>query len=214
MFPLSTFYYFEIGTFFLSVVAFYRFRNKPLHWFIPFLFFIVCIELTGRYFRRVLHEPNSWLYNISMPIEYLFYGFIIAGLCISAKSKKIIFTGMVLLAVIAIINILWIQGFMFPNTITYKTGCSLMIISACIGLIDLFRYDEHVSLLKNPLFWICTGVLFFNVAEFTTFFLIEIFMQKKWQITKIFTLVNNNMIYVLYTCISLAILTTIKWKKQ
>ncbi|HMJ46124.1 MAG TPA: hypothetical protein VK498_02280 [Ferruginibacter sp.] len=214
MFPLPPFYYFEISALLVSVVVLYKFNNKPLHWFMPFLFAIICIEFTGRYIRKVLHEPNAWLYNLTIPLEYLFYGLIIGSLCLTASYKKIIFYSMALFAVWVPVNILFIQGFAFPNTHTYKIGCSLMIFFCFLGLLDLLKNDAHTTLLKNPLFWICTGVLFFNAGEFTSFFLFDRFLKNGWEIAKVFALVNNNMIYVLYTCISIAILCSNKWKKN
>ena len=214
MFPLPPFYYFEIGAFLVSVVVLYKFDQKPLRWFMPFLLLIICTELTGRYIRKVLHEPNAWLYNMSIPVEYLFYGFIIGTLCLTPVYKKIIFCSMALFVAWVFINLVWIQGFHLPNTHSYMIGCSLMIFFSCLGLLDLFRNDEHTTLLKNPLFWICTGVLFFNAGDFTSFFLFDTFLKKDWEITKMFKLINNNMIYVLYTCISIAILCSNKWKKK
>ena len=215
MFPLSPFHYFTIGAFIISVVVLYKFNHKPLRWFIPFLLLMVSADLTGRYIRRVLHHPNTWLYNITIPIEYIFYGFIIASLCLTASLKKTIFWSTVLLGVWAFVNIFFIQGFTLLNTNTLKAGSTLMIIFSCLGLIDLFRNDEHKTLLTNPLFWICTGVLFFNAGEFTYLFFFDTFLQIHWDKTaKVFASINNKLIFVLYSCISIAILCTKRSKKK
>ena len=179
MFPLSPFYYFEIGALLISILVLYKFNHKTLRWFIPFLFLIICVEFTGRYFKKILHEPNTWLYNISIPFEYLFYGFIISSLCLTPSYKKVIIYGMALFTAFMLIDLLLIQGLSLPNTNTYKIGCSLMIFFSGLGLLDLFKNDEHSSVLKNPLFWISSGVLFFNVGDFTSFFLIDSFLKKR-----------------------------------
>ena len=214
MFPLSPFYYFEIGALLISILVLYKFNHKTLRWFIPFLFLIICVEFTGRYFKKILHEPNTWLYNISIPFEYLFYGFIISSLCLTPSYKKVIIYGMALFTAFMLIDLLLIQGLSLPNTNTYKIGCSLMIFFSGLGLLDLFKNDEHTSLLKNPLFWISTGVLFFNVGDFISFFLIDTFLKRDWEITKLFDVINNKMIYVLYTCISIAIICSNQWERK
>jgi len=207
MFPLDLFHYFTIGAFIISVVVLYKFNHKPLHWFIPFLLLMVSTDLTGRYIRRVLHHPNTWLYNITIPVEYLFYGFIIGSLCLTRSFKKMIFYGTLLLGVWAVINISFIQGSVHLNTSTLKAGSTAMIFFSCLGLVDLFRNDEHKTLLANPLFWICTGVLFFNAGEFTYLFFFDTFLQNNWDKTaKVFASINNKLIYILYTCISIAII--------
>jgi hypothetical protein len=215
MFPLTPFYYFEIGALLISVVFLYKFDHRPLRWFIPFLLLIVCTELTARYYRRVLHEPNTWLYNISIPVEYLFYGFIIGSLCLTQPYKRIIFYTTFIFGLFAVINLFFIQGFMVLNTNTLKIGSTLMIIFSAIGLIDLFTNDDHSSLIKNPLFWICAGVLFFNTGEFLYLFFFDVFLQNKWDETaKVFASINNKLIYVLYTCISIAIVCSKKSVKK
>ena len=215
MFPLPLFYYFEIGAFIISVVFLCKFNNKPLRWFIPFLLLIICTELTARYYRRVLHEPNTWLYNISIPVEYLFYGFIIGSLCLTTSFKRIIFYAVFAFGLFAIINLCFIQGFTYLNTNTLKFGSTLMIIFSSFGLIDLFKNDNHSSLLKSPLFWICTGVLFFNTGEFLYLFFFDTFLQNGWDKTaKVFASINNKLNYVLYTCISIAIVCSKKLEKK
>ena len=215
MFPLNLFHYFTIGAFIISVVFLYRFNNRPLRWFIPFLLFMISADLGGRYIRRVLHEPNTWLYNLSIPVEYIFYGFIIGSLCLTPAFKKAIFWITGLLAAWAVINILFVQGHTNLNTHTLKAGSTCMIIFSCLGLVDLFRDDEHSTLLANPLFWICTGVLFFNAGEFTYLFFLDTFLEKGWDKTaKLFGSINNKMIFILYTCISIAIICSQIQKKK
>lgn len=215
MFPLPPIYYFEIGALLISVVCLYKFDNRPLRWFIPFLLLMVSAELSGRYIRRVLHEPNVWLYNITIPVEYLFYGFMIGSLCVNRSFKKFIFYSTLLLGGWVIINLLFIQGFTNLNTYTLKAGSSCMIVFSGIGLIDLFRNDNNTSILKIPLFWICAGVLFFNTGEFLYNFVFDILLEKHWdKAAKVFAAINNKLIYVLYSCISIAILCTKRPEKK
>ena len=215
MFPLPLFYYFEIGALITSVVVLYRFNNKPLHWFIPFLFLIVCTEITGRYIRKELGEVNTWLYNISIPIEYIFYGFMIGSLCLTKTYKKVIFITSIIFVVGATINICFLQGFTTLNTNTLKAGSCIMIAFSGIGLIDLFKSDEHKTLLLNPLFWICTGVLLFNTGEFLYLFFFDSFLNNHWDKTaNFFASINNRLIYILYTCIAIALVCTRSSQKK
>lgn len=215
MFPLPLYFYFEAAAFLISVVFLYKFNTKPLRWFIPFLLLMLCVELTGMYLRKDLKQVNTWLYNISIPIEYLFYGFIIGNLCLRGILKKLIFIATVAFGFFVIINLVCIQGFINLNTNVLKAGSSLMIIFSFLGLVDLFTDDNHDSLLKNPLFWICTGVLFFNTGEFLYNFIFDILLNKHWDKTaKLFASINNKLIYVLYTCILIAIICSKKQAKK
>ncbi len=215
MFPLSIYHYFEFAALITSVVFLYKFDNKPLRWFIPFLLLMVFVDFTGLYIRKELKEVNTWLYNLSIPLEYFFYGFIIGSLCITKNYRRIIFWCICFFAMWVVINLNFLQGFTDLNTNTLKAGSVLMIFFSCLGLIDLFRNDEHTTLLANPLFWICTGVLFFNAGEFIYFFFFDIFLQNHWdKAAKTFASINNKLIYVLYTCISIAIICSKKLEKK
>jgi hypothetical protein len=215
MFPLPLFYYFEIGALVTSVVFLYKFNNKPLRWFIPFLLLMVCIELTGRYIRKDLGLVNTWLYNISIPIEYLFYGFIIGSLCQTKMYSKLIFSLCIVYTIFVLVNCIFIQGYINLATYNLKVGSLIMILFSSIGFIDLFKNDNHSSLLKSPLFWICTGILFFNTGEFLYFFFFDVMLKNHWDKTaSVFASINNKLIYVLYTSISIAIICSKKLEKK
>lgn len=215
MFPLPVYYYFEFAALLTSVVCLYKFDNKPLRLFIPFLLLIVAVDLTGLYIRKELSQVNTWLFNFSIPIEYLFYGFMIGSLCLTKSYKKIIFGCTAFFAVWVIINLFFLQGFINLNTNTLKAGSVLMIFFCGLGYVELFTNDNHHSLVKNPLFWICTGVLFFNTGEFIYFFFFDVFLKNGWDKTaKVFASINNKLVYVLYTCISIAIICSKKLEKK
>jgi hypothetical protein len=215
MFPLPLYYYFEFVALITSVVCLYKFEHKPLRWFIPFLLLIISADLAGLYIRKELRQVNTWLFNLSIPIEYLFYGCMIASLCITQGYKKVVFVCTAIFAVWVIINLVFIQGFVNLNTNTLKVGSVLMIFFCGLGFVDLFKNDSHISLLKNPLFWICTGVLFFNTGEFIYFFFFDVFLSNGWDKTaKLFASINNKLVFVLYSCISIAIICSKKLGKK
>lgn len=215
MLPLSLFYFFEIGALLVSLISFYRIRNTPLVWCIPYLTFMILSELTGRYIKKIIGQPNSWLFNFTIPLEYLFYFFLIYKLSLTKSFKQPIkFTGFLFVTTV-LINLFFIQGFHDLNTYTLKIGSSLMIFLSGLGLVDLFKNDEHITLVRNPLFWICTGVLFFNTGEFFYLFFLDTLLKNKWDETaRLFESINNKLIYVLYTCISISMLCLRKSEKK
>ncbi len=215
MFPLPPFHYFTIGAFIISAVVLYKFNNKPLRWFIPFLLLMVCADLYGRYIRKILHQPNTWLFNITIPVEYLFYGFMIGSLCLTKNYRQLIFFLTIVFGLWAVVNLLFIQGHTDLATYNLKAGSTLMILFSSLGLLDLFKNDQHQTLLKNPLFWICTGVLFFNSGEFIYNFFFDVMLKNNWdKSTRLFSAINNKLIYVLYTCLSIAIVCSKTLEKK
>jgi len=58
-------------------------------------------------------------------------------------------------------------------------------------------------------------VLFFNTGEFLYLFFFDTFLQNGWDKTaNVFASINNKLIYVLYTCISIAIVCSKKLEKK
>lgn len=178
----------------------------------PYLLFIVIVELTGRYIGRELKGPIGWIFNISVPVEYLFFSFLYYIIYKSEVYKKISFGFIVCFAlfvfVYSIINS--IENF---HPIYLKIGSITMIIFSCLYLAEILRIGTIVNPLKLPMFWIACGVLLFNAGEFISNFLMDFLFENKSNWGKMFRLVNNNLIVVLYSCISIAIIIA-SWTRR
>ena len=147
--------YFEIVAFIVSALCYSSIRDKPLMWFIPFLLFIVIVEIIGSSIR----QNNSWLYNISVPIEYFFYTFIFYSHFRMEQFKKIAKSFLFIILIATLVNRFLILGFYNVDskvvvTNTLIIGSSIMIILCCLYFIELFKRDEEIKLLYDPLFWI------------------------------------------------------------
>ena len=215
MFPLSIQIYFEIAALITSIVFWYKLRYTKLSWLLLFLIFIVAIELTGRYLRTELRQPNAWLYNISVPVEFLFYGFIFYLHYNRNSFIQLAKFFLILFAVFALCNILFIQGFQKFNTNILKVGSFSMIILACLYFTELLSRNERINLLREPMFWLTTGVFLFNTGEFLYSLFSDYLIKNHLDKTrKIFSSINNKLIWVLYTCIVISIICTRPRKHQ
>jgi len=215
MFPLSIQIYFEIAALIASIIFWHKLRTARLWWLLPFLVFIVVIELSGRYIRKELHLPNAWLYNISVPVEYLFYAFIFY---LHYSKKSFIQTAkyfLILFTMFCVINILFIQGFERFNTNILKAGSFSMIVLCCLYFTELLSRETQLNLLKDPMFWLAAGIFLFNTGEFCyTLFSDYLIKNHLDRTRKIFSSINNKLIWVLYTCIIISILCTEKKQQK
>ena len=136
MFPLPLHIYFEIAALIASIIFWRRIQHTILKWFIPFLAFIVAVELTGRYIGKVLRQPNVWLYNISIPIEYLFISFIFYSYYRKRANQYLAMWFLILFTVFVLFNITLIQGMNKFNTNTLVFGSFFLWSSFqfCISL--------------------------------------------------------------------------------
>ena len=212
MFPIPVNIYFIIFSFLVSLFCYPSIKHRALAWFIPFLLLMISVELTGRYIRTGLHLANSWLYNIFIPVEYLFYTYLFYRYFEDKVFKKIAKTIMVLIPVAAVINIVFIQGFYSFNTNTLLAGNCIMICFCLLFFTDLFKREEEMVLLTSPMFWITTGVLLFNLGELSyNLFFDYILKNRHDPKAMVFTAINGKLVYVLYTMISIGLLCTKKW---
>jgi hypothetical protein len=212
MFSLPLDIYFEIVALIVGVLCFSSIRNKPLKWFIPYLLFIVIIELVGNSHR----VKNSWLYIFSIPVEYFFYSFMFFSYYHNKYFKKIAKYLLFIIPLAAIINIVILNGVfdIDRNKLVagiLKAGSSIIIILCCMYFIDLFKREEEINLMCHPVFWLSTGLFFFNLGELPYNLFFDYIVQHRYdQNGKLFITIHQILNYVLYTFVSIAILCSKK----
>ena len=198
-----------------SLIFLDKLRFSKLYRLLPFMIFIVSIELTGRYIRTGLHQPNAWLYNLSVPIEYLFYTFLFYLNYQRKVYKQAAVAFLISFTIFSVSNILFIQGIERFNTNILKIGSFCMIVLSCLYFVELLSREDQFNLISEPMFWIAAGVFLFNAGEFfyTLFsdYLIKNHLDKT---RKIFSSINNKLIWVLYTCIAISIICIKQRKHQ
>lgn len=211
MFPLPINIYFEIAALITSVIFWRSLRTGALQWLPIFLFFIVTVELSARYlFFELYHKSNGWIYNISVPIEYLFYSFLFRNNIKDRKYKKPVQFFLFVFPVFVSVSLLFLNGFIKFNSNFLKVGSLTMIVFSLLYFFDILSREELVSPLRVPFFWITTGLFIFNVGEFAYVGLSDILFSNWLIFRSLVKEINNNLIFVLYTSIIIGILVA-KW---
>jgi hypothetical protein len=196
--------YFEIAALLAAIIFWPGLRESRLRWFLPFLFFIVAAEFAGRYMARELKQPNAWLYNFVVPVEYLFYTFIYL-LHYKRKTNrfvaKLFFSVFILYAVIS----LYIKGVTYFNTDFLLYGSFFMILLSVLFFLECYQQLHDTPIWRLPVFWVATGVLLFNAGEFFYNLLSKFFIHDYLDPNlELFRSINNKLILVLYSCFILA----------
>jgi len=213
MFPLPIYIYFEIAAFITSGICLMSTKSHKFRWFFPFLLFMVLVELTGRYLRRELNmETNGYLFNFSVPIEYLFYSWLFLKTYQTAWLRKIA-EFFIYAFILFCVVIFLLKGIYWFNSIILLTGSIAAILFSCLYFYELLIVEERINLVKEPMFWIATGVLLFNLGEFLYSAFYKLLRQQGWDNgTKLFKAINNNLILVLYLCITIGLLCVKTYK--
>jgi hypothetical protein len=150
--------------FLISLVGF---KKRPLHlrFFSLFLLFTFLVDLGAWYIYKYERLSNQWLYNIAHVPVFEFFAWFFLQVIRSENIKKLIRIFMYFFPVLAIGNILFGQGFYTFNTYTYIAGGVSAVSMAIAYFTQLLNPTEYFDISKDPVFWICTGIIFFYVGD-------------------------------------------------
>ncbi len=201
MLPLPLHLYFEIAALLTCVICWRSLHKTKLRWFLPFLLFIVSVELTARYLTYELRQPNAWLFSLSVPGEYCFYSFVFYLFYTGRLPKRLAIGFMILLTLYAVYSMVFITGLKFFDMNILVAGSFAMIIFSILYFIELYNYNDPEPVYNDAMFWICTGIFLFNAGEFCYNLLSVLVIDEGFDSTlKIFRSINNSLILVLYSC--------------
>lgn len=155
-----------IMAFIASLTLFFQTDTESYLRLFP-VFLLVCIlqESVSSYLQLHLKD-NLFLSNPFTVLVFCFYFFILRQIIHNTKMKKAILYILFGYAVIAFINIYFIQKHNEFHTITYSLGCLLVVAMSIYYFWELFQSSRMVNLLRQPAFWICSGLLFYFACSF------------------------------------------------
>jgi len=141
-------------------------REAYIRYF-PLFLFIVCTQEAVSDYRQSIGNPNNlFYYNPYSILVCCYYFLTIYWIIHSKRVKRIIIYILILYPIAAAVNILFIQKADSFHTITYSIG-GLIIVALCIYyFFELFQITPTMNLLRQPAFWICSGLLFYYSCTF------------------------------------------------
>jgi len=205
MFPLPLHIYFEIAALLVSIWYWRSLKNSRLRWFFPFLLLIVTAELSGRFMYKELKQPNAWLYNLTVPLEYLFYGTIFLFYYTKKRNQVIAKLFLLLFTLYAIISLLFTNGIYTFDENFLLAGSFSMVLLCLLFLFEQYNNQEEKSIWQIPMFWVTLGIFLFNAGEFSYNFLSRYLIGNDMDPSlKFFRSINNKLILMLYSSFIIA----------
>jgi hypothetical protein len=146
----------------LASATIYFDRRAPLYlkFFPPFLIITTCVEAIG-YYTAKKGINSAPMFNFFTAFEFVFYFYILYSIINLPKIKKVILVCLWLYPVVAITNILFIQGVTKMHFSTLNVGAVLVVIFCIAYFYQLIKLPKQAYPLREPAFWICCGLLFF-----------------------------------------------------
>ena len=191
------------------VVGFIRYSNliRVLKTLPFFLLLTLLAEIATPLKLIRFHGNNAWFFNLFTTFEFLYYCFIFYSILESYSQKKILLFSGVAFFILAGVNIFFIQGFYKFHTISYRLGAVMIIVWCFLYFRQLLRSSEYIVLLRNPYFWISTGLLFFYLGFFFYFSAFDYIVYKKISFNRELWIVISNILNILlYSCFLIALI--------
>jgi len=206
--------YFIALSYLIGWLFFNRNKDKTyLKWFPFFLVLSVVVETYGNYLSS-LNIDNTRLYNFFSSAEFIFYFFILYHIIRSGRVKRIIFIIACVFVPLDLINIFFVQGLDNFHTVTYSLGCVLIIAPSIYYFYELFRLPKLISLMREPSFWIVSGLLFFYCCSFPYFAFTGLLYDAAPFIMNNFSMIISILNILLYSLFTIAFICRIRVRKS
>ncbi len=200
---------------FVSLIAgalFYkRLQPQYVRWLLPFLFLTLLIELNIN--RQWIYFKGStiWFYNIFTTIEFCFYFFLFSINLRKRRFRKLAFWFIPLYLAIAFLTIFFIQGTNHFHTISYRIASVVLVVFCYLFFKQLLDSGTETNVLRNPMFWIATGLLFFYTGFFFYFCAYDYVAYAKIPLNlQLWKIISRSLNILLYSFFLIAIVCNLK----
>jgi len=198
---------FEWIAFAFSLFLLHRRNDRKISLLLVILVATVVVEAIGYYYHRILSKANHQFYNVSVPFIIILFLLIALKHYQKRTHTTIILAGIICYTLFAIINASVIQGMTRFCTYTYIAGALLLVIAIAFYFLEVIRQPEHVSLKKEPMFWISTGILILYLPKsilYAVFEYLAYYNQVMESFGATFHLVNKVLSVIFFCCLSYA----------
>lgn len=204
----------EAICFLISLTIFFQAEaERYLKYFSVFLFFNLLLDV-DTYYTAYYQINNVVVNNIDSLVVISFELYLLREIIAGRKAKKVFLYVFLLYPLVTLLNIFLLQRIANFHTMTYCLG-ALLIVTGCIYYFwELFQQKASVDLVRQPAFWICSGLMFYYTCTFALYGLVNFIsnLPRKVIETLLTILVIINI--CLYLAFSIAFLCRLKTKRS
>jgi hypothetical protein len=204
--------YFELICLLASLTLYLR-KEIPLYLkvFPVLLAITLTVEIIG-WLKSENGGDATMLFYLFSVFEFVFYFFILYHIIRTRKARRVVIYLMAIYPVLALFNIYFVQVNAIPS-ISYSLGC-LLIVGICIYYFyELFHLPASVNLIREPAFWVCTGLLFYYICSFPLFGLSSLLLTASSIILQNISTILMMMNALLYTLFTVGFLCGLRIRK-
>lgn len=211
---LQPYYYFMFLTLMAAIWHYRKYGRTYMALFIPYMAFIIGIELTTLYIKFVLDGKTGWIYNIVTPLENCFYAYIIYQFVGKPLYKKFIFYSITIFTIGVFCYLIFITGFDDFSPMIISTSSILMVIIACLLFYEYLNSEDY-SIYRNwtAAIWLCVGVMIFYAGIAYCFALYDYILANQLKMfgEKLYVIIPRYLSIILYSCLTISLIV---WKQK
>ncbi len=187
-----------------AVIGFYN-RKKleipVLRLFPYFLLFQLLYQLAASLYSFVFtaHASNHFIFNLSLPINVLYFGMLYHGILRNVVKRKIVVIGTILNLVFFIVNLLFIQDISFLMTYSRTAMSVSVVVYSLLYFHEIITDDRHnTNPLRQAPFWIVTSLFFFYLSSTLTIIFWSYFVVSNEHVGSVMLRVFAFLLYSMY----------------
>lgn len=156
------------GTSLYLFINWYKLREIVLELILSIFLIEFAAEIAVFFLNRYqFSNGSSWVYNFSLPVECILYGFLFSKVFRSRLVRKLILGASVLVFFPLFINLFWDNSFYKFNTLLYGYVCLFILACTISFFIGLAVKDYfYINPLKQFYFWVSSGLLICYLGGF------------------------------------------------
>jgi len=178
-----------------------------------YLLFDSTVETYTSY--QALHVHNTALINsLSSTIFFCFSLYVLRVVIHYPKARRVLLYCILAIPLFFAVNIFLVQKSGVFQSITYCLGC-LLVVTACIYYFwELFQNKTSVNLVREPAFWICSGLLFYCACSFPFTAMVNFISSLPHTVVLITVIVSDLVNILLYLSFTIAFLCRLRPKSM
>jgi hypothetical protein len=204
-------FYLELIALIVAIFSYSRLKGSYMIWFIPFLLITFSVEVASHYLYEILQLSSYWVYNITIPLTSIFYGFILFCLMNNSKLKLPFIVLGVIYSLLSLYFLSYATGFSINSLIT---SAVILVSLSCYYFYRCLLDDIDLNNFKiKSGLYLASGILIFYAGVSIVFSLFDYIRKHDLRIFgyHLYNVIPNYLSIILYACISIAL---IKWKKR
>ncbi len=172
---------------------------KLFPYFLLFQFFYQFIASLYS-FVFTAHASNHFIFNLTLPINILYFGMLYHGIIRNPAKRKVIFVGTALNLLFFVINLLFIQDISFLMTYSRTAMSISLVVYSLLYFHEIVTDDniENINPVRNVSFWIITSIFFFYLCSTLTIIFWNYFVVNNEYVGSVMMRVFAFLLYSMY----------------